>query len=242
MTISSVTHRGAADDHSPRDPQRPAQRAGRACRRAPRSGEEPRHQGSRPGLARVREAGSGRDRAVRRGFRAGPREPHPWRAPAARHRRGLPMRRRAKRCPVEVRRCRVPRRRRCGRDAPGRRHRGQGREASGEHRGSRGQPDRPERGAGAGRGGPPRADRTAGPADAGVQLRPQRAPRQRPAAPAPGTREGPAAGPCCRADAQVPRDAELVPRAPRPHRQRLQLLRGPARTGPHDELHPLRPR
>ena len=43
--------------------------------------------------------------------------------------------------------------------------------------------------------------------------------------------QDPAAGPRRAADHEVPRDPELVPRAPRSDRQRLQVLRGAARAG-----------
>ena len=67
------------------------------------------------------------------------------------------------------------------------------------------------------------------PADAGVQRRARRGPRQRHPAPAACAGEGAAAGPRRAADHQVRRDPELVPAAPRPDRQRLQVLPGPAR-------------
>ena len=51
--------------------------------------------------------------------------------------------------------------------------------------------------------------------------------------------QDPATGPRRAADHEVHRDPELVPGAPRSHRQRLQVLRGPARARPHHELHPL---
>ena len=120
-----------------------------------------------------------------------------------------------------------------------RRHRGEGREAAGEHRRAHGGPDRPERGTGAGRRRHPRARRPPVPADAGVQLRPRDPARERHPAPASRAGEGPATGPRRAPDHEVRRDPELVPGAPRSHRQRLQVLRGAARTRPHDELHPL---
>ena len=229
----------SSDDHSPRDPQRPAQRAGCAARRAPGTRKEPRHQGARPGLARVRQARPGRLGAVRARVRVHHRDPDGGRAPAARDRRRRALCDRAPWTALEVPRCGLPGRGLRRRGAARRRHRGEGREAAGEHRRPHRGPDRPERGAGASCRRHARARRPAGPADAGVQLRARRPACQRHAAPAARAGEGPATGSCRAADHQVPRDPELVPGAPRSHRQRLQVLRGPARTRPHDELHPL---
>ena len=78
------------------------------------------------------------------------------------------------------------------------------------------------------------------PADRGVQLRARGGPRQHHAAPAACPREDPATGPRGPADHEVHRDPGLVPAAPGSDRERLQVLPGPARAGPHDELHPLR--
>ena len=117
------------------------------------------------------------------------------------------------------------------------------RDAAGEPRRGRGGPDRPERGSGPRR----RRHRTSWPRcprqqphtfNFGHELRA----RQRHAAPAARARQGAAARARRAADHQVPRDAELVPRAPRADRQRLPVLPGPARARPGDELHPLRPR
>ena len=81
---------------------------------------------------------------------------------------------------VEVPRRGLPGRGLHRRGAARRRHRGEGREAAGEHRRAHRRPDRPERGPGPGRRRHPRARRPAGPADAGVQLRARSCPARTP--------------------------------------------------------------
>ena len=144
---------------------------------------------------------------------------------------------------VAVRRRRVPGRGRRRRAAAGRRDRRDRTNAAGEPRRDRGRPGRPERDAGPRGRGHARAARAARPAaaDASTSGTDVDAGQRDPAAAA-GAGEGAAARPRRAADHQVPRGARTGTSTPRPDRQRLPLLPGPARARAGDELHPLRPR
>ena len=194
--ISSVQLRGAADDHPPRDPQRPAQRAGCAAAASTRAGQR-----TRRSRCTTWPGSSSRSRTWPRSERFA----HAFGfTTVSRTADELQLRGTDAGAPCVIVR-RGPRSRYLGAafraadptdvvrlaDATGREVASAAGEPRRDHRG----PDRSERGAGpGGRRHPRAAPRCRSQPTAAAQLRARRAPAQRHAASAARAREGPAAG------------------------------------------------